>query len=176
MRFDLQVEPERRVLAWNLAVAILLEALLTALATAAAVDEASDAHTITDGELGHGGAHRFHDADNLVARHHRIDGPDRPLGTTLVHIRMANAVEVDIDEDVVRPRRPPQDLVLLEFAARVMACQSPDRDCGLSHLAGLWYGAGLAPSDAQPQDKEKPACEGCAERNLGQALQHSRWL
>ena len=65
MRVDLQVEPKRRVLARNLAVAILLEALLAALAAAAAVDEASDAHTITDGELGHGGAHRFHDADNL---------------------------------------------------------------------------------------------------------------
>ena len=65
MRIDLQVEPKRRVRVWNLAVAIQLEALHTALAAAAAVDEASDAHTIADGELGHGGAHRFHDADNL---------------------------------------------------------------------------------------------------------------
>ena len=63
--------------------------------------------------------------------------------------------------------------MLLEFAARVMACQSPDRDRGLGHFAGLWYGAGLAASDAQPQDKEKPASEGGAERNLEQTLQLS---
>ena len=76
---------------------------LAVVAVLAAVDDAADADQVADLEARHMRADRRHAADDLVARHARVQGA-RPFGAHLMEVRVAHAAEGDLDLHVVRAR------------------------------------------------------------------------
>lgn len=81
--------------------AVLFLAGLAVGALAAGVHHAADADAVTDGVLGYGRADFGDDAGNLVARGERV-GLRSPVAADRVDVRMADAGELDLDQDVVR--------------------------------------------------------------------------
>ncbi|MGX1118415.1 hypothetical protein RKD37_003778 [Streptomyces ambofaciens] len=88
--------------------AVLLPAGLAVPALAAGVDHAADAHPVADGELGDAGADLGDDARDLVAGDHREDGL-APALTDLVDVGVADAGELDVDQDVMFTHLAPLD-------------------------------------------------------------------
>src|SRR5574338_245401 len=81
--------------------AILLYANGACGAFAARIDETADPGEVTLFELRHLGTDLRDAPDDLVARHHRVDGRHRwfPLGADLVDVGVANAGVINVDKD-----------------------------------------------------------------------------
>ena len=84
--------------------AVLLQALLAAVALAAGVDEAADADAVADLVLADVGADLGDDAGDLVADDDRPAGV-APLAARGVDVGVADAGELDVDQDLGRRRR-----------------------------------------------------------------------
>src|SRR5204862_6563139 len=70
--------------------AVLLVAVPAGRALAAGVDEAADAHGVADLPAADVGAGRAHPPDDLMPRHHRVEG-DAPLVPDHVDVRVTDA-------------------------------------------------------------------------------------
>ena len=81
--------------------AVLLLALQAVGALAAGVDHAADADAVADGVLGHAGADLGDDAGDLVAGDQRVL-LRAPVAADGVDVGVADAGELDLDQDVVR--------------------------------------------------------------------------
>src|SRR5262249_43061090 len=79
----------------------LLEPLCAGSARTAGVDEDAHARDIADAKLGDLAADLRDAADDLVSRNHGIERA-RPLVARLVDVGVADAAELDVDDDVVR--------------------------------------------------------------------------
>jgi hypothetical protein len=79
--------------------AVLLLALLAVHALAARVDHAADADAVADRMLRDRSADFAHDAGDLVARDGRVRD-FAPLAAAVVDVGMADAAELDLDQDV----------------------------------------------------------------------------
>ena len=88
--------------------AVLLLALLAVDALAAGVDHAADADAVADGVLGDGRADLGDDAGDFVARRQRVL-LRAPVAADGVDVRVADAGELDVDQDVVRANVPALD-------------------------------------------------------------------
>lgn len=88
--------------------AVLLEAVRAARAGAAGIDHAADADHVAGLETRHFRAGRRHAADDLVARHHRVDRV-APLVARLVQVGVADASVEDLDLDVEIAQRASLD-------------------------------------------------------------------
>ncbi len=82
------------------AVAVLLLSGLAGGALATGVDQAADGGGVAYFEFGDGGAYGGYFADDLVAGDHGVHGV-APLVAGLVDVGVADAAELDVDEDVV---------------------------------------------------------------------------
>ena len=88
--------------------AILLEVGLAGLTAPAGVDHAADAGEVADLQLADVPADGRDAPDDLVARHHGVDGA-APVVAGLVEVRMAHPAVQDVDGDVVRAGVAPLD-------------------------------------------------------------------
>ena len=89
--------------------AVLLVAGLAVLALAARVDHAADADAVARREPGDVRADLGDDAGDLVARDGRV-GDLAPLAAREVDVGVADAAELDVDPDVLRPDGSTLDL------------------------------------------------------------------
>ncbi|KAG1264606.1 hypothetical protein G6F66_014195 [Rhizopus arrhizus] len=80
--------------------AVLLQVVLAGVAVAARVDHAADAGVVADLETGDVAADFGHAADDLVARHHRVDRAT-PVVAGLVQVGVADAAVEDVDQHIV---------------------------------------------------------------------------
>ena len=80
----------------------MLEVGLAGFAAAAGVDHAADADQIADFVLGDIRTDGGNFADDLVARHQRVNG-NAPLVAGLMDVGMAHAAVENLDRDVVGP-------------------------------------------------------------------------
>ena len=98
----LAVASHRVVRADHAALAVLLYSGATAAALPAGVDETAHADAVAHLVLGHVGADRGDDAGDFVAGHDGICGC-APLAAHGVDVGVADAREVDVEGDIVRP-------------------------------------------------------------------------
>ena len=99
---------ERVVVGENHGGAVLLTAILAVTARAAAVDHAADAYGCAHRQVFHVGADKHHAPHDLVTRDHG-ELCRAPVFTHLMHVRVADAREEDVDSDVVGARRAAGD-------------------------------------------------------------------
>mmetsp|Transcript_37019 Transcript_37019/g.69031 ORF Transcript_37019/g.69031 Transcript_37019/m.69031 type:complete len:379 (+) Transcript_37019:57-1193(+) len=102
-------------------VAVVLIAILAALAAPAAVDHAAHAHLVAHLIFGDALAHGRHNTTNLVAWHHWEDAT-APFLPCLMHVRVANAGELDVDGHIVGTRSSPFNGVWHKRASRDQGC------------------------------------------------------
>jgi hypothetical protein len=88
--------------------AILLVSAAAVLALAARVDHAADADAVADRVVGHLRADRADDAGDLVAGNGRV-GHLAPLTAAMVDVGVADAAELDVDQDVTGTDVAPVD-------------------------------------------------------------------
>ncbi len=95
----------------------LLQPLGAGRTMLAAVDQAADADGVADLEAADRVADRAHRADDLMARHARVERPV-PFRANLVQVGMAHAAIGDLDLHIVRTGRAAFDVERFEFLVR----------------------------------------------------------